>query len=181
MKILALSGSTRPGSYNAVLLDAAVRGAREAGAQVTRVQLRDFPMPLYDAELEAAHGLPEGARRLKALLKAHDGLLLASPEFNGSVSGVLKNAIDWLSRSEPGEPPRAAFQGKVAGLLSASPGPRGGLQGLLHLREVLSHLQMLVLPRLVTHPHASQGLQDEAPARALGAELARVQPAAVAA
>lgn len=181
MKILALNGSTRSGSYNAVLLEAAVRGAREAGAQVTRVDLRDFPMPLYDAELESTQGLPEAARRLKALLKEHEGLLLASPEFNGSIPGVLKNALDWVSRSEPGEPPRAAFQGNVAGLLSASPGSRGGLQGLLHLREVLSHLQMLVHPRLVTWPHANLGLQDEAPARTLGVQVARMAGVPVAA
>lgn len=181
MKILAFAGSTRPGSLNANLLASAVRGAEMAGAEVTSIHLRDFPMPLYDAELEERQGLPVHARRLKALMKEHDGFLLASPEFNGSIPGVLKNAIDWISRREPGEPPRAAFEGKVAGLLSASPGARGGLQGLLHLREVLNHLQVLVHPRLVTQPHADQGLPDDTAARALGAEIARLASTRVAA
>jgi len=113
---------------------------------VTTIDLHDFPLPVYDTDREAADGMPENARKLKALLAGHDGLLIASPEYNGSVPAVLKNVFDWTSRREGNEPPRACFRDMVAGLLSASPGALGGRQGLSHLAEILANLGVLVVP-----------------------------------
>ena len=145
-KVLAFAGSTRTGSFNKRLVKVAAAGAREAGAEVTLIDLRDFPMPLYDGDLEADKGLPEHAVRLKQLFLSHDGLLIATPEYNSSTPGVLKNAIDWVSRSAPGESALQCFVGKTAVLMSASPGGLGGLRSLLHLRVLLSNIHVLVLP-----------------------------------
>jgi chromate reductase len=154
MRILVFAGSTRADSLNKKLARVAARAARDAGAEVTEIDLRDFPMPLYDADLEKAQGPSEHARRFKALLSAHEGWLVASPEYNGGPTGVLKNAIDWASRPEPGEKRLAAFQGKVVGLLAASPGGLGGARGLAILRLILSVLGVLVVPEQVTLPRA---------------------------
>src|SRR5262249_29719722 len=103
-RILAFAGSTRRDSFNKKLAGIAADGARAAGAEVTFIDLRDYPLPLYDGDLEAEKGLPEQAQRLKKLFLDHDGLLISSPEYNSSISGVLKNTIDWVSRPVPGEP-----------------------------------------------------------------------------
>lgn len=153
-KILAFAGSTRIESFNKKLVKIAAVGARAAGAEVTLIDLRDFPMPLYDGDLEAQEGLPENAKKLKALFLSHDGLLLACPEYNSSITGVLKNAIDWVSRPAPGEAPLACFTGKVAVLMSASPGALGGLRGLVHVRAILGNIQVLVLPDQMAVPKA---------------------------
>ena len=146
-KILAFSGSTRTGSYNQQLVAAAADFARAAGAAVTVANLRDFALPLFDQDLEAASGMPAGAKQFKALLREHDGFLIASPEYNSSFTPVLKNALDWASRAETqDEPPLAAYRGKVAALISASPGALGGLRGLVHLRAVLGNIGVIVLP-----------------------------------
>lgn len=147
-KILAFAGSTREASYNKLLVKIAAEGARAAGAEVTYLDLRDLPMPLFDEDLEAKEGIPENARKLKELMMAHQGLLIASPEYNGSITAVLKNAIDWASRPLPGEPPLAlsCFRDKVAALMSASPGGLGGLRGLNHVRSILTGVGVLVLP-----------------------------------
>ena len=97
-KILAFAGSTRKDSFNKKLVKITGEAARLAGAQVTYLDLRDLPMPLYDGDLEAEQGIPQNARKLKALMLSHDGLLISAPEYNSSISGVLKNAIDWASR-----------------------------------------------------------------------------------
>lgn len=154
-KVLAFAGSTRRDSYNKKLVKIAAEGARSAGAEVTFVDLRDLPMPLFDQDLEAEEGMPGNARVFKELLLAHQGLLIASPEYNSSLSGVLKNAIDWASRPEAGEVALAAFAGKVAAIMSASPGRLGGLRGLVHLRSILGNLQVLVLPDQVAIPNAN--------------------------
>src|SRR4051812_49411751 len=104
-RLLAFSGSTRSESFNKKLVKVAMKGAEAAGAQVTYLDLRDLKMPLYDGDLEASSGLPEGALRLKELLKANDGFMISSPEYNSSVSAVLKNSIDWASRPMQGEAP----------------------------------------------------------------------------
>jgi NAD(P)H-dependent FMN reductase len=160
-RILAFAGSTREASYNKRVVRIAVVGARAAGADVTLVDLRDFPMPLYDADLQAREGLPPNARAFKALMLANEGLLIASPEYNTSVSGVLKNAIDWSSRQEPGEEPLAAFAGKVAALMSASPGALGGLRGLIHLRAILGGIKVLVLPDQVAVMRAREAFAED--------------------
>ena len=128
-KILAFAGSTRKGSFNKKLVHVAAEAVRDAGGQVTEVDLRDYPMPIYDGDLEESDGSPDRATKLYELMKQHDGLLLACPEYNSSITAVLKNTIDWVSRPREGEPPLTAFAGKVAALLSASPGALGGCAG----------------------------------------------------
>jgi NAD(P)H-dependent FMN reductase len=159
-KILAFAGSTRTESWNKKLIKIAVEGARAAGAEVTLIDLRDFPMPLYDGDLEAA-GFPDNARKLKLLFLDHSGLLISSPEYNSSVSGVLKNSIDWVSRSEPGEAPLACFADKVAALLSASTGALGGLRGLVTLRSILGNIKVLVLPDQVAVSKANDAFNPD--------------------
>jgi chromate reductase, NAD(P)H dehydrogenase (quinone) len=148
IKILALSGSARRESFNSKLVKVAAEGAIAAGATVTQLNFRDYPMPIFDEDLEAETGLPKTVLQFKALLKDHQGLLLACPEYNSSITPLLKNALDWASRPEPGESPMAlsCFRGKVAALLSASPGGLGGLRGLIHVRDILGELGMIVIP-----------------------------------
>ncbi|MBI4578435.1 MAG: NAD(P)H-dependent oxidoreductase [Planctomycetes bacterium] len=160
-RILAFAGSTRRDSYNKKLVKVAAAGARAAGAEVTYLDLRDLPLPLFDLDLEAAEGMPANARRLKELMSQHDGLLIASPEYNSSISGVLKNAIDWMSRREtPDERPLVAFAGKVAAIMAASPGALGGLRGLVHLRAILGNIKVIVLPDQVAVPKANEAFDE---------------------
>ena len=159
VKLLAFSGSLRTGSYNQRLLDIAAGLAREAGAEVTAIALRDFHLPLYDADLES-EGFPAVAEQLRDLFVDHDGFLIASPEFNGSVSGALKNAIDWASRPRPNDStPLPAFRGKVAGIMSASVSPSGGLRGLFALRQILGTIQTLVATEQVMVPFAERAFE----------------------
>jgi NAD(P)H-dependent FMN reductase len=160
-KILAFAGSTREGSYNKQLLKLAAAAASKAGGDVQVIDLRDFHLPIYDGDLESREGLPENARKLKQLFISHQAILISSPEYNSSVSGVLKNAIDWVSRPAPGEAPLAGFEGKVAGLLSASPGALGGLRGLVQLRAILGNIRVLVLPDQVAVSRASEAFDAE--------------------
>jgi NAD(P)H-dependent FMN reductase len=161
-KILVFAGSTRSGSFNKKLAHLAADAARSAGAEVAFVDLRDLALPLYDGDLEDAQGLPEGARRFKQQLRAHDGFIIASPEYNSSITGVLKNAIDWASREESDdEPPLVAFRGKAALLLSASPGALGGLRGLVHLRSILGNIGVIVLPDQLAVGTAHEAFDDE--------------------
>ena len=159
--IIAFAGSTRTGSFNKKLLALASEAARAAGANVTVVDLREFALPLYDQDLEDASGLPEEAKKFKTLLRESDGFLIASPEYNSSITGALKNAIDWASRSESDdEPPLAAFRGKVAALCSASPGALGGLRGLVHLRAILGNIGVIVLPDQVCISTAHEAFDE---------------------
>ena len=160
-KILAFAGSTRIGSFNKKLVRVAADAAREAGAQVTLIDLREFPLPLFDGDLEDAQGLPDNAKKLKALMREHDGFLISSPEYNSSISGVLKNSIDWCSRAETDdEPPLACFRGKVAALMSASPGALGGLRGLVTVRSILGNIGVMVLPDQVAVGAAHEAFDD---------------------
>ncbi|RCJ19653.1 NADPH-dependent FMN reductase [Nostoc minutum NIES-26] len=160
-KILAFAGSTRTESYNKKLVKIAALGARSAGAEVTYLDLRDIPMPLFDQDLEDREGLPLNARKLKDIMLAHQGLLIASPEYNSSISGVLKNAIDWVSRPANGEPPLACFADKVAAIMSASPGALGGLRNLVHLRAILGNLKIIVLPDQITIAKAYEAFNSD--------------------
>jgi NAD(P)H-dependent FMN reductase len=146
IKILAFSGSLRKASYNQSVVAAAAQGAVQAGAEVTIVQLKDYLSPLFNEDLEAEQGMPATAQAFKDLLIGHDGFLIASPEYNSSYSAALKNAIDWASRGADGEKPLAAFRGKTALLMGASPGALGGLRGLVSLRMLLGNLGMHVHP-----------------------------------
>ncbi len=160
-RVLAFAGSLRRDSYNKKLVRLAAEGARDGGAEVTYLDLRDYPLPIYDGDLEASDGLPKNARLLKELFLDHQGLLIASPEYNSSISAVLKNTIDWVSRPQAGEPPLVHFKGKVAGLMSASPGALGGLRGLVTVRSILSNIHVLVLPDQLSVGKAHE-LFDEA-------------------
>lgn len=182
-RILAFSGSLREGSFNRKLVVIAAAGARAAGAEVTELNLRDLPLPVYDADLEAAEGLPANAVKLKDLMGDHDGFLIASPEYNSSLTAALKNAIDWASRKAGDEPPLAAFRGKTAAIMAASPGAVGGLRGLIHLRAILGNIQVLVLPDQKVIPHAHEAFDDDGSLRdpqqqqaveRIGARLAEV-------
>jgi NAD(P)H-dependent FMN reductase len=110
------------------------------------VDLKDLPLPVYDGDLEAAEGLPANALKLKELMMNHDGFLISAPEYNSSISAALKNAIDWASRPLPGEGMLACFKGKVAGIMSASPGALGGLRCLSHVRDILENIYVMVIP-----------------------------------
>lgn len=145
-RVLAFAGSLRADSYNKRLVRLAAEGARAAGADVTFVDLRDFALPVFDEDLEAKEGLHPNARKLKDLFLAHQGLLISSPEYNSSLSAALKNTIDWVSRPAPGEASLACFAGKVAVIMSASPGALGGLRGLVHVRAILGNIKVIVLP-----------------------------------
>jgi chromate reductase len=145
-RILAFAGSTRMESFNKKLVFIAAKGARDAGAEGTLIDLKDFPLPLFGQDLKAEQGMPENGKKLKELFIDHDGLLIASPEHNSSITAVLKNAIDWVSRPAPNEPPLVGFKGKVATLMSTSPGALGGLRGLVHVRSILGNIGVIVLP-----------------------------------
>ena len=147
VRILAFAGSTRVDSFNKKLVKIAAAGAGKAGAEVALIDLRDFALPLYDGDLEDRDGLPANAKKLKQLFLAHDGLLLSCPEYNSGITPMLKNTIDWVSRAETDdEKPLACYAGKVAGLMSASPGALGGLRGLVQVRAILGNIKVLVLP-----------------------------------
>lgn len=145
-KVLAFAGSLRKDSYNKKLALVASKAAEDAGAAVTYIDLADFPMPIFDEDLEAEQGMPEKAQAFKDLLIEHDGFIIACPEYNGSITAALKNAIDWASRSPPEEEPLLAFNGKVVSLMAASPGGLGGLRGLVHCRAIFGNLNCMVLP-----------------------------------
>ncbi|MCA3130374.1 MAG: NAD(P)H-dependent oxidoreductase [Rhodocyclaceae bacterium] len=183
VRLLAFSGSLRTGSLNAQLVHVAAEGARAAGAHVTVVALRDYVLPLYDADLEAQQGLPANVRALKALFIGHDGLLIACPEYNGSLTAVLKNALDWVSRPDGAQSGLLPYEGKVAGLLSASPGNLGGLRAQDAVRQVLVQMGTLVVSRRLAVPRAHEAfeadgrlkdLRVEAAVHAVAAEVVRV-------
>ena len=165
-RILAFAASTRTGSFNQTALEVAGLGAREAGAEVTLLSLKDYPLPLFDQDLEAAEGLPENVLKLRTIFSEHDGLLVASPEYNGFFTPLLKNTLDWLSRPAPDDSP-APFDGKTAAILSASPGGLGGIRGLPHAKLLLENLGILVLPQThaVGSAHDVFGASDFAESR----------------
>jgi chromate reductase, NAD(P)H dehydrogenase (quinone) len=181
-RILAFGGSLRAESLNQKLVTIAAEGARAAGAEVTLISLRDFRMPIFDEDLEAAEGMPEAARNLKALFAKHDGIIIASPEYNSTITAALKNAIDWVSRAtSPDEAPLSVLRGKSAAILAASPGGYGGSRSLAQLRPFLENIGVTVLADQVTIPKAheafdaDQKLIDSAQntaVHALGASLA---------
>lgn len=154
IKVLAFAGSTRKDSTNKKLIAEAARLAKQEGASVTLVDLKDYPIPFYDADLEAKDGMPPKAKHLRQLMIQSDVIMIASPEYNGSLSAVLKNAIDWISRDEEGKPSRTAFKDKKFVLMSASPGAGGGSRGLAHLRSIIENVGGVVIPQTVVIPDA---------------------------
>lgn len=145
-KILAFAGSLRENSYSKRVVKTAMKGAVDAGADVTYVDLRDYPMPLYNEDDHKSEGFNETALKFQKLLGESDGFLICSPEYNGSLSGALKNAIDWASRKSDEYGMVEVFKGKVAAIMTESPGAFGGIRCLGHLRGVLSIMFVNVLP-----------------------------------
>ena len=179
--IAVVVGSTREGSFNRMLGKLAIRALEAEGATVADIDLADFDLPLYSAAREAG-AFPADAERLKGLFAAQDGLLFVSPEYNGSVSPLLKNAIDWASRPTGGESLVAlsAYRGKASAVMAASISPFGGLRGLMHLRQILSTIQTLVIPEQVLVPNAHAAfdadgnLVEALPATLVGMTAARL-------
>jgi NAD(P)H-dependent FMN reductase len=146
--ILILPGSARRDSVNRKLAAVAAELVTEAGAEAVLIDPADYPLPLFDQEIEDAEGLPAAAKALKQKFLAAQAIIFVSPEYNSSVTPLMKNFIDWVSRAESDdEPPLAAYKGKVAGLLAASPGALGGMRGLVHLRAILGNICVLVVPK----------------------------------
>ena len=161
-RILAFGGSLRADSYNQKLATIAAAAATSAGADVTLITLRDYRMPIFDEDLEKEEGMPESAARLKALFAEHDGLIIASPEYNSTITAALKNAIDWISRATtPDEPPLSVLKGKTAAILAASPGGYGGARGLVQLRPFLENIGITVLAGQVTIPKAYEAFDAD--------------------
>ncbi|AFS83012.1 NADPH-dependent FMN reductase [Candidatus Nitrosopumilus sediminis] len=182
-KILAFAGSTRTDSFNKKLIRIAVSGASDAGADVTTIDLRDFQMPLYDGDLEQNEGLPQNVQKLKELMLSHQGFLISAPEYNSSITGVLKNTIDWTSRQSENETPLACYKGKVAGIMSASPGGLGGLRGLVHVRAILENMGVLVIPEQIAVSAAHEAFdvdnllkdkKQEEKVKKIGANLTKI-------
>lgn len=158
--ILAFAGSARKDSWNRKVLQVAVEGAREAGAEVTVANLGDFPMPIYNADWHAENGVPPAMRELRKLMMSANGLLIASPEYNTSITPLLKNTIDWLSQDVDGESGYAPFKDKICGLMGASNGAFGTIRALPHVSYILSNLGVFVLP-VVAVPTVSQAFDAE--------------------
>ncbi|QFU02413.1 FMN-dependent NADPH-azoreductase [Halomonas sp. THAF5a] len=159
-RILVFAGSTRAGSCNKRLARQAAESIERAGGRPTFIDLRDHPMPLYDGDLEAEQGLPENALVLRRGLAEHDGLLIASPEYNGFPTPLLKNTVDWLSRPHQGESGLALFADKLAAVVSASPGALGGLRSLTLTRQLLTNIGVTVLPDQLAVARAAEAFDD---------------------
>jgi NAD(P)H-dependent FMN reductase len=163
MKILIVSGSARRESFNAKLAKLAVEQAKARQVDVdyaTGVELRG--LPLFDQDQEARDGMPDVVKALKRRFLSADALILACPEYNSSITPLLKNALDWVSRTETDdESALAAYKGKVAGLLAASPGQLGGLRGLVHVRSILGNIGVLVVPTQLAVPRADGAFDGE--------------------
>jgi chromate reductase len=159
LKLLALCGSSRTDSVNGRLLNTAIEFTKTRDVEVTRLDLRELSLPIYDGDLEASSGLPAGCIALKQALLEHQALLIASPEYNGFFTPLLKNAIDWASRPQAGQP--SPFTGKVAGLLAASPGALGGMRGLPAVRLLLVNLGVLVTAGQMSLPRAHEAFDAQ--------------------
>lgn len=153
--ILIFAGSSRKDSVNKKLASAAASIAEDEGAEVTLIDLADYPMPIYNGDLEEAEGVPAHAKTLHDMLKNHDAMIIASPEYNGLPTPLLKNTIDWITRVDV-----KVFAGKVAGIIAASPGGLGGMRGLPHLRTLLTNLNTLVVPEQVAISNAFEAFDD---------------------
>lgn len=159
--VLAFAGSTREDSVNKKLVSEAADFARQMGADVTVIDLRDYPIPFYDGDLETREGMPAAAKQMRQLMIQSDLILISSPEYNGSLSAVLKNAIDWASRSEKAGSSREAFKGKTFVIMSAGPGSGGGARGLVHLRSIIEHIGGTVIPQQIVVPNANNAFDEQ--------------------
>jgi NAD(P)H-dependent FMN reductase len=161
-KILVFAGSNRTGAYSGLLAGAAATALARAGADVSRIALADYPLPIMDEDLEKASGIPDNALRLGRLIAAHDGLLIASPEYNASIPPLLKNTIDWVSRiARDGNRPLKPFDGRIAALCSSSPGAFAGIRGLNHLRAVAVNVGLTVISEQCSVPAAHDAFAED--------------------
>ena len=160
-RILVFAGSAREASLNKKLARAAARVIDESGGEATFIDLRDFPMPIYEGDLEEREGMPAEARRLRELFVSHPAFLIVSPENNGTIPSLLKNAIDWLSRDVDGRSGLEPYRGKVVALMAASPGAFGGVVCLSHLRNSLAKLLAHVIPEQFPLPKADQAFAED--------------------
>lgn len=156
-KILVFAGSIRTGAYSGKTADAAQKELALQGAEVTRISLGDYPLPIMDQDLEAEKGVPDNAVKLARLFAAHDGILIATPEYNGSMPPLLKNAIDWISRVREVRP----LPGKVVAICSSSDGHFAGIRSASHLRQVLAHIQMDVIAPQLSVPYAAEAFDAD--------------------
>jgi chromate reductase len=160
-KILVFAGSAREASLNKKLARVAAKAINDNGGEATFIDLRDFPMPIYEGDLETREGMPTEARRLRELFVSHPAFHIVSPENNGTVPSLLKNAIDWLSRDVDGKSGLEPYRGKVVALMAASPGAFGGVVCLTHLRFSLSKLLAHVIPDQFPLPKADQAFAED--------------------
>ena len=161
-KILVFAGSIRTGAYSGKTADAAQKELALQGAEVTRISLADYPLPIMDQDLEAEKGVPENAYKLARLFVAHDGILIATPEYNGSMPPLLKNAIDWISRvRKDGGRPLKPLPGRVVAICSSSDGHFAGIRSASHLRQVLAHIQMEVIAPQLSVPYAAEAFDAD--------------------
>ncbi|RST84668.1 NAD(P)H-dependent oxidoreductase [Aquibium carbonis] len=161
-RILVFAGSNRKGAFSGRTADAAMKELALQGAEVTRISLVDYPLPIMDEDHEKEKGIPENAVRLARQIAAHDGVLICTPEYNGSVPPLLKNAIDWVSRvkSDGGRALRP-YPGKVVGVCSSSNGHFAGIRSANHLRAILSHIGMEVVSAQVSVPSAGDAFEAD--------------------
>lgn len=161
-KILLFAGSNRSGAYSALTADAAMHELALQGADVTRIALSDYPLPLMDEDLERDKGIPENALRLARLISTHDAVLICTPEYNGSIPPLVKNTIDWVSRvHKDNGRPISVYPGKVAAICSSSDGHFAGIRSANHLRAVLSHIGMEVIAPQVSVPNGSSAFDED--------------------
>ncbi|MCP3728536.1 NAD(P)H-dependent oxidoreductase [Paraburkholderia sp. CNPSo 3272] len=173
IRILTISGSSRRDSLNQKLVDVAAVGARGAGAEVTEARLANYDLPVYDSDFEVERGIPEAVRVLQELFARHDALLIATPEYNGGYTALLKNTLDWISRPRAdGSSGVSLFAGKTAALVSASPGQLGGVRSQIGMRAVLEKLGTLVIPEAFALSAAHQAFDDEGKLKDKNVELA---------
>ena len=163
-RIVVMAGSRRREALSRRVAAACVRALDAAGAEVEPVELDDYPAPLYDGDLEAASGLPEAIVRLQRMLHASDGVLVVNPEYNGSLTPLLKNTLDWCSRPNPADPERSGgkvYAGRAAAVVGSSPGALGGMRVLFHIRDVLGYLGMQVIPQQLAVGKAGEAVGDD--------------------
>ncbi len=161
LKILVIPGSLRSGSHNVKLAAAAAHEFALAGVDVSRISLADFPLPIYDGDLQAKSGVPKNAVNLKRMMGAHHGVLIVTPEYNSSVPPLLKNTIDWVSRVQEAHEARGqVFRKRPFAIASASEGRLGGARALQALRLILSACQALVIPNQLALSFADQAYDE---------------------
>jgi chromate reductase, NAD(P)H dehydrogenase (quinone) len=161
LKILVIPGSLRTGSLNAKLAAVAAHEIAQAGAEVTRISLSDFPLPIYDDDLHARSGVPKNAINLKRMIGAHHGVLIVTPEYNSSVPALVKNTVDWVSRvQDPHENRGQVFRERAFAIAAASGGRLGGTRALSALRLILTACHAMVVPNQLALSFAEDAYDD---------------------